>query len=123
MLFAQDVARLSVTRGTTGLPVGLHLTGIFFLNFLGRVVLAPLMPYVERDLNVGHGEAGSLFLFGSLGYFAGLLGSGFLSSRSTHRRTIILFPLGIMLVGLLLMGGIILVQYLKFHEEAIQTIA
>jgi len=24
MLFAQDVARLSVTRGTTGLPVGLH---------------------------------------------------------------------------------------------------
>ncbi len=30
MLFAQDVARLSVTRGTTGLPVGLHIaaTGI-----------------------------------------------------------------------------------------------
>jgi murein DD-endopeptidase MepM/ murein hydrolase activator NlpD len=25
MLFAQDVARLSVTRGTTGLPVGLHM--------------------------------------------------------------------------------------------------
>ncbi len=25
MLFAQDVASLSLTRGTTGLPVGLHV--------------------------------------------------------------------------------------------------
>lgn len=25
MLFAEDVARLSITRGTTGLPAGLHL--------------------------------------------------------------------------------------------------
>ena len=72
------------------LPSLLYLTGVFFLNFLSRIVLAPLMPTVEGDLNVGHGEAGSLFLFVSLGYCLGLLGSGFVSSRFTHRRTIIL---------------------------------
>lgn len=72
------------------LPSLLYLTGIFFLNFLARIVLAPLMPTVDRDLNVGHSEAGSLFLFISLGYCLGLLGSGLVSSRFTHRRTIIL---------------------------------
>ncbi|MBW1999134.1 MAG: MFS transporter [Deltaproteobacteria bacterium] len=71
-------------------PSLLFLTGIFFLNFLSRIVLAPLLPAIEAELNVGHAEAGSFFLFISLGYFAGLLGSGFVSSCLTHRRTIIL---------------------------------
>ena len=74
----------------THVPLLLYLTAIFFLNFLARVVLSPLMPTIESDLNIGHGEAGSLFLFISLGYFPGLLGSGFVSSRITHRWTIIL---------------------------------
>ncbi len=69
-------------------PSLLYLSAIHFLNVLSRIVLAPLMPAIEGDLNIGHGEAGSLFLFISLGYSAGLLGSGFLSSRFTHRRTI-----------------------------------
>lgn len=71
-------------------PFLLYLTGVFFLTFLARVVLAPLMPTIERDLNIGHGQAGSFFFFISLGYSCGLLGSGFVSSRLTHRRTIIL---------------------------------
>lgn len=66
------------------------MTGVYLLNFLARVIMAPLMPVVERDLSIGHGEAGSLFLFISLGYFTGLLGSGFVSSRFTHRQTIVL---------------------------------
>jgi NNP family nitrate/nitrite transporter-like MFS transporter len=72
------------------IPFLLFLTGIFFLNFLARIALGPLMPTIERELNIGHGEAGSLFFVISVGYFAGLLGSGFVSSRFTHRRTIIL---------------------------------
>ena len=72
------------------LPFLLYLTGIFFLNFIARVILAPLVPTIEKDLNIGHGEAGSLFFFLSLGYFVGLLGSGFVSSRFTHRWTIIM---------------------------------
>jgi len=73
----------------------LFLAGIFLLNFLSRIVLAPLMPTVERDLNIGHGEAGSLFFIIALGYCPMLLGSGFVSSRLNHRRTIILSSLAV----------------------------
>jgi NNP family nitrate/nitrite transporter-like MFS transporter len=73
----------------------LFLAGIFLLNFLSRIILAPLMPTVEKDLNIGHGEAGSLFFIISLGYCPMLLGSGFVSSRLNHRRTIILSSLAV----------------------------
>jgi NNP family nitrate/nitrite transporter-like MFS transporter len=75
-------------------PTVLYLTGIFFLNILSRTVLAPLMPTIEGDLNIGHGEAGSFFLFISLGYFTGLLGSGVVSFHLTHKRTIVLSSIG-----------------------------
>jgi len=68
----------------------LLLSSIFLLNFLGRVILAPLLPTIERDLGVGHAEAGSLFLLISVGYFISLLASGFVASRLMHYRTIIL---------------------------------
>lgn len=79
----------------------LFLTGIFFLNFTTRIILAPLMPTIEQDLGIGHAEAGSLFLLSSAGYFISLLGSGFLSSRLTHKRTIIFsaVSVGITLIG------------------------
>lgn len=77
-------------RFLTRLPPLLLLTSIFFVNFLSRIVLAPLMPRVKSDLALSNAEAGSLFLLISLGYFTTLLASGFISSRLTHRRTIIL---------------------------------
>jgi NNP family nitrate/nitrite transporter-like MFS transporter len=81
----------------------LFLAGIFFLNFLSRVILSPLMPSIERDLKIGHEEAGSLFFIISLGYCAMLLGSGFVSCRLNHRKTIILSSLAaggaLLLVG------------------------
>jgi NNP family nitrate/nitrite transporter-like MFS transporter len=67
----------------------LFLTAIFFLNFISRIIFAPLMPSIEKALGISHGEAGSLFLLISFGYFIALLGSGFISSRLKHRRTII----------------------------------
>lgn len=73
----------------------LYLAGIFFFNILSRAVLAPLMPTMERDLNIGHTEAGTFFLFTSLGYFVGLLGSGFVSSCFTHRKTITLSSIAV----------------------------
>jgi NNP family nitrate/nitrite transporter-like MFS transporter len=82
----------------------LFLVGIFFLNFLARVILSPLMPTVEKDLKIGHDEAGSLFLLISLGYCVGLLASGFISSRLSHRRTIFLSSIavgfGLMIVSI-----------------------
>lgn len=68
----------------------LLLTAIFFLNFVGRIVFAPLLASIEADLGIAHGEAGSFFLAISGGYFISLMGSGFVSSRLHHRKTIIL---------------------------------
>jgi len=76
-------------RFLTRLPPLLLLASIFFVNFMSRIVLAPLMPRVKADLALSNAEAGSLFLLISLGYFTTLLASGFVSSRLTHRRTII----------------------------------
>ena len=84
------------------------LTSIFFVNFLARIVLAPLMPGIESDLDISHAEAGSLFLVVSLGYFVSLLGSGFISSRLTHKRTIIIsaMALGLALILISFSSGL-----------------
>jgi NNP family nitrate/nitrite transporter-like MFS transporter len=68
----------------------LFLAAIFFLNFISRIIMAPLMPTIEQDLHITHSQAGSLFLLVTLGYFPTLMGSGFVSARLTHRKTIIL---------------------------------
>jgi NNP family nitrate/nitrite transporter-like MFS transporter len=66
------------------------LTLLFFMNFMARIVQAPLMPAIENDLNITHAEAGSLFFILSIGYFIALMGSGFVSARLTHRWTMVL---------------------------------
>lgn len=83
------------------------LVGIFFLNILSRVILSPLMPTVEKDLKMGHDEAGTLFFLISLGYCIILLASGFVSSRLNHRRTIILSSMAL--------GGALLIVGLSHH--------
>src|SRR4030042_1337901 len=80
---------ITMTPFRSHIPALLFLAGIFFLNFLSRIILAPLLPAIEGDLQIGHRGAGSLFLFISLGYCVGVLGSRVVSSRFTHRRTII----------------------------------
>lgn len=71
------------------LAPALLLAAIFFQNFTSRIIIAPLLPSVEADLGLSHGEAGSFFFLMTAGYFITLLGSGFFSSRLNHRRTII----------------------------------
>ncbi len=83
------------------LPWLLCITGVFALNFLGRAILSPLMPLMERDLGISHAQAGGLFLLVSLGYGGALLASGFLSSRLKHRHCVTLSALwmGFSLLG------------------------
>ncbi len=78
------------------------LVGIFYLNFISRIALAPLLPIVEIDLGLGHGEAGSLFFYVASGYAAGLLTSGHITARIAHRRMITLSAgmLGLAMLGL-----------------------
>ncbi len=68
----------------------LLLVAIFYLTFVCRVALAPLLPVIEGDLGLGHGGAGSLFLFVAIGFTLGLFISGLISSWLTHRITILL---------------------------------
>ncbi|MFH1241292.1 MAG: MFS transporter [Pseudomonadota bacterium] len=86
----------------------LFLTWIFFLNFTGRIIFSPLMPAIEADLGLDHAEAGSLFLLISIGYFVSLSGSGFLSSRINHRKSIIIsaIAVGAALLGVASCGGL-----------------
>ena len=80
----------------------LFLTSIFFLNFISRIVFAPLLPSIQEDLGLAHVEAASLFLFVSMGYSISLLGSGFISCRLQHRKTIVLsaITVGFSLLGI-----------------------
>ena len=66
------------------------LTPIFLVNFTGRVVFAPLMPTLEKEVSITHSQAGGLFFLIILGYFVSVLSAGFVSSKLTHRRTIVL---------------------------------
>ncbi|MGQ9653133.1 MAG: MFS transporter [Thermodesulfobacteriota bacterium] len=101
--------RGSEVSGAEEVPFRRHLgslfflAAIFFLNFISRIILGPLMPTIEEDMNLGHGEAGSLFLLISSGYSVVLFFSGAVSSRLTHKRTILLSSL-VMGVTLLLVS-------------------
>ena len=77
------------------------LAVIFLINFIARIILSPLLPTIEKELAISHGQAGSFFFLISGGYVIGLLGSGFLASRSSHKITIVISTAG---VGLALLG-------------------
>ena len=64
------------------------LAGLFFLNFAARIILSPLLPTIEKELAISHSQAGFFFFLSSGGYLVGLLASGVLTSRSSHRLAI-----------------------------------
>lgn len=67
----------------------LFLTAIFLLNFISRVIFAPLLPVIEQDLGLSHTDSGAFFLIISAGYFFSILSSGFVSARLSHKKTIV----------------------------------
>jgi NNP family nitrate/nitrite transporter-like MFS transporter len=79
----------------------IFLAVIFFINFIARIILASLLPAIERELKISHAQSGSFFFLIAGGYMIGLLGSGVLASRSSHRITIVISIVG---VGLALLG-------------------
>ena len=89
------------TMRATMLPL-LLLCGLFFCNFLGRVLLGPLLLDIEADLKLSHAAASRLFLISAVGYAISVMGSGFISSHLSHRRTVTLSGLvtGASLLGI-----------------------
>lgn len=69
-------------------PWLVFVTGLFFINFLTRVIFSPLMLDIEEDLAIHHAQAGRLYLFFSVGYAVSLFASGFISTRIRHRLVI-----------------------------------
>jgi len=74
-------------------PQLVFLSSLFLLNFLSRIIFAPLLPQIEQELGFGHTVSGSFFLWISAGYFPSVLFSGFVSARITFKRTIVLSTL------------------------------
>ena len=68
----------------------IYLTMVFFLTFISRFIFSPLLPTISNELNISTGQAGSIFMISSIGFFIGAISSGFVSSRINHKGTLTL---------------------------------
>ena len=95
------ISSVAVRRPFPLVPL-LLLSGLLYLNFTSRVVLAPLLPLLEGELGLGHGTVGSFFFFQATGYTIGLLAAGATAWYLSHHGTIVLsaFVLGVSLLTL-----------------------
>lgn len=84
----QDLAKHRSFRDS--LPSMFLLTFIFFLNFVSRIIFAPLLPQIEQELGISHAVSGSFFLYISSGYFISIILSGSVAEKIGNQRTIVL---------------------------------
>jgi NNP family nitrate/nitrite transporter-like MFS transporter len=94
--------------------ITLFLAWLFYLGFVSRVIFGPLMPAIEQDLGISHAQAGSLFLFMSVGYLLAPICSGLISSKINHRGTLMVsaWSIGLALAPFVLVGSIWAVRLL-----------
>jgi MFS transporter, NNP family, nitrate/nitrite transporter len=64
------------------------LATMIFFSMYARLLVAPLLVFIQEDLGVGPARATRLFLPLSVAYALAMLGSGHLAERFFHRRTI-----------------------------------
>lgn len=108
MDFVNNIERAKGGSFSSVLPMLLFLCLLFFLNFTSRVILSPLLPEIEKGLNVSHAAAASIFFYLTLGYFLSILCSGYVSSRISHKYTIVLSTLvtGVLVFALAFVNSI-----------------
>jgi NNP family nitrate/nitrite transporter-like MFS transporter len=61
----------------------------WLLNFSSRLVLSPVLPLVEDQIRLSHGQAGSLFSFVAAGYTITSVLAGLISLRTGYKRAIL----------------------------------
>lgn len=61
---------------------------LWFLNFVARTILAPLLPLIEDEFFVAHARATSIFLFLGLGYGLSVCFSGFYAKIFGPRKSV-----------------------------------
>src|SRR6056297_432005 len=91
-------------RFKSGIPVILLIIMVVITNILSRSILSPLLIRVETSFDISHGPAAQLFLYISIGYSIAMLLSGFVSSKLTHRGSILLCSI-VMSIGLAVMAA------------------
>jgi len=90
------------------------LVGMEFFNILSRVIFSPLLLNIERELNLSHAQAANFFMLISAGASIATFFSGFISSKISHRRTIILAGLiaSLSLIAISFSGSVTLIRIL-----------
>ena len=61
------------------------LLPLFYLHVVVRMVVGPLLPAIEKDLDITHAAAAGLLLVGTFGFAGLMLVSSLVTSRITHR--------------------------------------
>jgi NNP family nitrate/nitrite transporter-like MFS transporter len=81
------MSRFTSLRGTAFLFL-LFFSSLWFLNFVGRTILSPVLPLIEDEFLISHAKASSIFIFLSLGYGISIFFSGLLSGIFGYRKSI-----------------------------------
>lgn len=73
-------------------PLGsaLFIVSVFFMTFVGRVIISPLLLPIEDELGLNHAQGGALFFVISLGLILTMFFSGFVLRRMQHHTCIAL---------------------------------
>ncbi|MDL2210155.1 MFS transporter [Desulfovibrio sp. OttesenSCG-928-O18] len=93
------------------LPAVLFVTAIFFINYMNRSIVGPLLVHMEQSLGLDHVQSTSFLLFLSSGFSAGVVFSGFIASKIQPR----------VLVGVSAMGGGCMLLLLSRAESAFEV--
>jgi MFS transporter, NNP family, nitrate/nitrite transporter len=63
---------------------------VYFLNVLSRIIFSPMMPEICKEYSASGLDAGNIFLILSIGVGISLFFSQFVSSKISHKNTIVL---------------------------------
>ena len=62
----------------------------WFTNMIVRLSFAPVLPLIEDEFLVTHAQAGSIFIFQSIGYALAMFFSGLYAGRFGYKKSIVL---------------------------------
>jgi NNP family nitrate/nitrite transporter-like MFS transporter len=85
---------------------------LWFLNYSTRAAFSPILPLIEDNLSLSHGEAGGLYTSLSIGYSLSMFAAGRFAFVWGYKRTVVIGFLGI---SLALFGIQWVESYPTFH--------
>lgn len=83
----------------------LIMTFVFYCTFIGRIIFAPLLPIVVKDLGINYTASGAIFMWISLGMLISSVLSGILSYMMPIRNLVYGASFG---VGITLISGFLI---------------